>query len=108
MDREKHYFECQCGDDPDTFILIFDEAHLGKDWQSSWEPELYLTTFLRDLPFFKRIWLAIKYIFGYKSKFGHFGETLIKYEDTNRLIGLIERYQSAYRNYQVDTEKFKG
>lgn len=34
---------------------------------------------------FKRIYLAIKYIFGYKSKYGHFDEFIFKHKDKNKL-----------------------
>ena len=40
---------------------------------------------------YKRIWLAIKYIFGYKSRFGHFDEFMIKPEDANRLIEMLNK-----------------
>lgn len=34
---------------------------------------------------FKRIFTAIKYIFGYKSKYGHFDEFIFKHQDKNKL-----------------------
>lgn len=34
---------------------------------------------------FKRIWYAIKYIFGYKCKYGAFEEFIFKPQDANKL-----------------------
>ncbi len=34
---------------------------------------------------FKRIWIAIKYIFGYRSKYGAFDSIIIKREDYNKI-----------------------
>ncbi len=38
---------------------------------------------------FKRIWYAIKYIFGYKCCYGHFDEFIFKKEDTYKLQNII-------------------
>jgi hypothetical protein len=35
--------------------------------------EAFLHFFLSDMEWYKRILTGIKYIFGYKSKYGHFG-----------------------------------
>lgn len=41
---------------------------------------------------FKRVWVAIKYVFGYKCKYGHWDCALITKEDAKRLIKLLEKY----------------
>ena len=33
----------------------------------------------------KRIWIAIKYIFGYKCRYGHFDEFIFKKSDADKL-----------------------
>lgn len=36
------------------------------------DKEVYTSVYLHQYrPIYKRIWIAIKYIFGYKSKYGH-------------------------------------
>jgi len=40
-------------------------------------------------PWYYRIWIGIKYIFGYTSRFGHWDCFLLKQEDHPRLLGLI-------------------
>lgn len=38
--------------------------------------------------FWKRIWVAIKYIFGYRCKYGHFDEFLFQAKDAYKLYRL--------------------
>jgi hypothetical protein len=49
--------------------------------------EPHLSTYL---PFYKRLIVGIKYIFGYKSKFGAWDEFLFKLEDLNKLEQFIK------------------
>jgi hypothetical protein len=49
--------------------------------------EPHLSTYL---PFYKRLILGIKYIFGYKSRFGAWDEFLFKDEDLNKLEAYIK------------------
>ena len=37
----------------------------------------------------KRIWMAIKYIFGYKSIYGHFDEFIFKKSDADKLQKVV-------------------
>lgn len=61
------YFECDCGDVEHVIrFSYFDD-----------EPEIYVNTYLKKSNFFKRLWYGIKYIFGFQSKYGAFGETLL-------------------------------
>lgn len=51
-----------------------DEHNLYFHWFND-EPDcMYISLHLRELPFFRRLWFAIKYIFGYHCKYGHFEE----------------------------------
>ena len=42
--------------------------------------------------FFKRIWIAIKYIFGHQSQFGEFSEILLDDKKTEEIIEFLEYY----------------
>ena len=42
----------------------------------------------------KRIWIAIKYIFGYKCKFGHFDEFIFKKTDADKLQSVVNYLKS--------------
>lgn len=74
---ERHYIECAC-DSPEHLLRI---AYFSDE-----PDEIYLDTPLNfNYSFFKRIWLAIKYIFGYRSRYGFYQEFVLTPE---RVIGL--------------------
>jgi hypothetical protein len=79
---EKHYFDCECHSDEHVFSFVFDPE----------DGELILSTYLHQYQgFFKRIWTAVKYVFGYKSKYGHWDTTLLDAESIERLRDLCQR-----------------
>lgn len=51
---------------------------------------IYCNIFLANSGFFSRLKRGIKYIFGYKCKYGHFDEFMFKEEDVNLLINKIK------------------
>ena len=86
---EQFYFECDCHSD--EHMLKFSL------WQSRFEddemPNLYTSIFLNQYrSFFKRFWTGLKYIFGYKCKYGHWDCWDIKPEDAERFREMIERF----------------
>ena len=63
-------------------------------------PELYASTFLsppRNV--FERIWIAIKYVFGYKSKYGHFDCFSMAPEDATRFVVLLKKYIKLHNKF---------
>jgi len=80
-----HYFECECGADEHTLRFVLDK---GPE-----DPCVYTSIFLYQYrPWWKRIWVGIKYIFGYKSKYGHWGGWELQDEDVKRLRDMCEGY----------------
>jgi hypothetical protein len=63
-------------------------------------PEFYTTIFLSNKTFFKRIWIAIKYIFGYKCKYGHFDEFVWREDDMAQLADLAMNYHGMCRAFR--------
>ena len=59
------------------------------------DPEVFAHVFLRPDPLPKRIWNAIKYVFGYKCRYGHFDEFILQRADVTRLITLLQEYKLA-------------
>ena len=55
------------------------------------DEEVYMEVLLNtEYKWWKRIWVAIKYIFGYKCKYGMFDEVILNKEDVPKLEKIIE------------------
>ncbi len=75
------YAECQCSDF--NHLIRF---NLDKD-----DGEVFLDTHLNQyLPWYRRIAIAWRYIFGRIDKFGHYDCTMLKPEDTKRIMDLLQ------------------
>lgn len=76
------FFECDCHSDEHTLRFMYDE-----------EGNLFYCHIFLDVQatFFKRALAAIKYAFGYKCKYGHFGEWIIQRDDAKRMIQMLEK-----------------
>jgi len=88
---KKNYIECQCGTPEHTLRFVWEE---GTDW-----PEMYVEVCLvQYYGFFKRLWYGLKYIFGYKSKYGygHFDETLLGYHQVKELKDLCDKWLETH------------
>lgn len=78
---EKVHFDCTCGNDEHTFSFV----HCKEDG------ELYLSVFLNQYSgFFGRLKIALKYVFGYKSKYGHWDCVVLDEKETRRLRDLCQ------------------
>jgi len=55
------------------------------------EPDVYMSVHLCRLPFFKRLWAAICYVFGKRSAFGAFEEIVLREEDVKRLNDVLSQ-----------------
>lgn len=83
------FFECQCYSDEHTLKMVLDA--------DPEYPELFTSIYLNDYRgFFKRLWVGIKYIFGYKCKYGHWDCFCLRQDDADRMIELIQKYKEAY------------
>ena len=91
---------CECGDVSDQIIMR---------WFCNLEPDdeqdVYVSFFLRKLPFFKRVVLGLKYIFGYRSKYGEFGEVIIRPEDYTDVERVAETLKKEYERREKKIEK---
>ena len=74
------FFECECMSDEHTLKFVYDKE----------DNALYTTIFLNQYRnIFKRLWIAIKYIFGYKSKYGHWDCFSLRSDDVKRLKSVL-------------------
>ena len=77
-----HFFECECGADEHTLKFVYDKT----------DNELYLSVFLNQYrSWWKRIYIAIQYVFGYKCKYGHWDNWTMTSGDASRLHKLLEQ-----------------
>jgi hypothetical protein len=77
-------FVCDCGDPSHQFII-------SADAESSDDHYVYVSVHLnRDHNIFKRMWTALKYIFGRRSIFGDFDEVIINPKDADRLQKVVD------------------
>jgi hypothetical protein len=77
---------CDCGDCAHQALLI---ADIDDKWGSSVCLEYHLSTYKN---IFKRIWVAIKYVFGYRSKYGEWDEIIINPTEVKRIRDFLARF----------------
>lgn len=87
-DMKKFSFECDCSSDQHAIKVAFDLENR----------EVFLTTFLPHHHFFGRLLHAVKYLFGYTSKYGHFEETILSYEKAVELGNLFTEFKVIAAN----------
>lgn len=81
-----HYIECECNSDEHVLRYTFDLE----------DKIIYTSVFLRHWrPWYQRVWIAIKYIFGYKCKYGHFDCTSMGPDEVEQLRRVIQTFQTA-------------
>jgi hypothetical protein len=85
---ESQFFECACHSDEHTLRFSFIPSDDPLD------NEVYSSVFLNQYhSFFGRLWVAIKYLFGYKCKYGHFDCFILKDADVDRMVELMTKYK---------------
>lgn len=83
---ETEHFDCQCSDFNHTIRFSLDRLD-GDVWV-----DVRLNAYE---PWYKRIWLGIKYVFGRPVAYGHYDVTMLKEEDYDRLRDLMNRSEIA-------------
>lgn len=70
---------CKCGSLEHQVIFQFDP-------DPGYNDMMYINVHLNpDRPWYRRIGLAIKYIFGYKSSYGHYNEVVLDRAQVERI-----------------------
>ena len=81
MSDRVEYLECRCHGDEHTLKFLQDEE----------DKTIYTSVFLNQYhSFWKRLWIAIKYLFGYKCQYGHWDTWMLRYEDIPRLKTMLD------------------
>lgn len=85
--EDKIYVECSCRSP--EHLLQFDRD----------EDFVYVYVLLNNENFFKRIWLGLKYIFGYKCRYGNFDEILLSRESVKSLAEYLNESVKSLTEY---------
>lgn len=80
------HINCECHHPEHAFNLTFDKK----------DGDLFLTIFLSNGRWYKRIVPALKFIFGYKSRFGHFDEVQIDPNKRSQLFEIIKKFKEHH------------
>jgi len=89
------FFECACYSPEHVLHFHFDPE------EPAW---LLIHAFLAPDPFWQRIVNAVKYIFGYKCRYGHFDEFLLRREDCDKFMDLLQAYKATQQAYPTDAD----
>ena len=86
---------CQCGDVNHQLVFTYWPADKNlKD-----EPQVYVDIHLvKSSSIFKRIKIALKYIFGKPCKYGSFDEVILRPEDYQKLENVVTYLKTSYLN----------
>jgi len=76
MEEKPELFICECHSTNHQLVFMYD------DDDNRTYVHVYLTTWKNP---FRRIWVALKYIFGYKSRYGAWDEFILNPKDVVRL-----------------------
>jgi hypothetical protein len=100
--EEKKHFDCICGSPEHTLSLSL------WDWGTDSPPDLCAHVYLHQYHnVFKRIWMALKYIFGCRVRYGFFDEMIFRNEDIPKLVDIALDYHAKYQLYQVHLKQKK-
>lgn len=87
------YLECECSADEHMIRLTYFPKTVNSDGTEELS-ELYINYFLAAPGFFQRLKNGIKYIFGYKCRYGHFGSTCFGPETARKFKNVLDEYLS--------------
>lgn len=94
---QSEVFRCECGDARHSFTLVRRSSQ--EDSSDLWA-EFYLHN---DKNIFKRIWAALRYVFGYKTQSSHWSCVNLSNDDINRLWVLV--HQARVKNMNGEKTK---
>ncbi len=71
---------CECGDPSHQLVFSYDDG----------DEEVYVSVLLNpNHPWYKRLWVALKYIFGHRSIYGDFDEVILTKNHVGKLQNII-------------------
>ena len=95
-----HYIECECGCAAHTL-----RASIDPDPNY---PCVYVEFFMGHFGFWRRLWIGIKYILGFKSKFGHFDEVVLSRCQVEQIRELCDKFLEFDNDQQPEDQRAGG
>jgi hypothetical protein len=87
-DLVEFFMQCDCYCPEHILKIYYSQDH-------KWDYYLTFDYFLVGWNnVFKRMWIALKYVFGYKSKYGEFGEMIVNPQTALKLKVFLDTYLS--------------
>lgn len=81
------YLECACDSAEHTLRFTLDVV-------DNEFAEIYVEVQLNQyLPWYKRVYRAVQYIFGYECKYGHFDTTILNNKNIPQLKDILEEFE---------------
>lgn len=80
--KEQEFLICKCHSLDHMIVFTW--------WGDDEEKEVYVEIHLSPLGFWERLKHAIKYVFGYRSRYGDFDSIIIREEDAPKLEKVVE------------------
>lgn len=81
MEDKEILLICECNHSEHQMIF----KTLGSDKDEGLD-EVYISIHLSKKKFFKRLWIGIRYIFGYQSRYGMFDEIITTKEKLKQIV----------------------
>jgi hypothetical protein len=76
---------CECGSKDHNLILHrFDE--------DGWDDEMFISVHLVELPLHKRLWKAVRYVFGYTDAWGHYDEVVLGPDKAQDIVNFLNKF----------------
>jgi hypothetical protein len=94
MSEKRTYIECACSSAEHIIRLTYfdDDAD-----------EMYLEVHLTQHNFMRRLWYAIKYLFGYRCAYGDFQEVVLNKNSVEQLAAVCNKFLGF--NYEQNRKK---
>jgi hypothetical protein len=91
------YYDCVCKSADHTIRFVYFEEDKGED------AEIYLEVQLAHAKkWYQRVWKALKYIFGYECRYGHWDVWLLDPKDVDRLISMLDAHRTRLNTPQAN------
>lgn len=85
------YIECSCGDS--SHVTRFAWWRWECDPNDTYWDELSVETQMNlQYPWYRRVWLAVKYVFGMQCRYGHWHEASFRKTEVEKLVEVCQEY----------------